>query len=209
VSAPALSVADTRALAEVLAGGGVAVFPTDTVYGVCCDPDNEAAVRRLNALKRRPEGQAAAVMFFSLPAALAALPELGPRTLEAARALLPGPVTLVIENPAQRYPLASGAHAHTLGLRVPRLFEALRSLQELSAPLLQSSANVSGGAEARRLREVDRAILAGADLLLDGGELPGVASTVLDLSSYEVSRDWSVLREGALAREEIERSLRC
>jgi L-threonylcarbamoyladenylate synthase len=204
-----LSAEDARALEAVVARGGVAVFPTDTVYGVCCDPENEAAVRRLNALKRRPEGQAAAVLFFSLDAALAALPELAPRTREAARELLPGPVTLVLPNAARRYPLASAAHPTTLGVRVPRLAETLRTLQELSAPLLQSSANIAGAAEARRLRDVAPAIIDEVDLALDGGELPGVASTVLDLSSYERTGAWTVLREGALARADIDRALRC
>ena len=209
MSARRLGAQDARALEAVIAGGGVAVFPTDTVYGVCCDPENEAAVRRLYALKARPHGQAAAVLFFSLDAALDALPDLPPRTREAVRGLLPGPVTIVLANPSGRFPLAGAPQARTLGIRVPRLAEPLRALKELSAPLLQSSANVAGGAEARLLRDVATEIIDGVDLALDGGELAGVASTVLDLTSYEQTGDWSVVREGALARTEVGRILRC
>src|SRR5207248_4938791 len=79
--------------ARCLAGGGVAVFPADTVYGLGCDPANALAVERLYLLKGRPRRKAAAVMFFALDAALETLPELGPRTRGALERLLPGAVT--------------------------------------------------------------------------------------------------------------------
>ena len=65
---------------RVVTGGGVVVFPADTVYGLACDPEDADAVARLYALKGRPPDKPAAVMFFDRDRALAALPELGPRT---------------------------------------------------------------------------------------------------------------------------------
>jgi L-threonylcarbamoyladenylate synthase len=206
-----LTDADVTALGEVLARGGVAVFPAETVYGLGCDPDSESAVRRLYELKGRPPSQPAAVMFFALDLALAALPELAAPERTTLRALLPGPLTLLLPNPRRRYPLACGpdpAGAQTLGLRVPALPSHLASLATLERPLLQSSANLSGAQEALRLADVPAAIRTGADLALDGGELPGVASTVLDLRGYARSGEWHIVREGPIGRAEIERALK-
>src|SRR5215218_2807241 len=116
-----LSAAQAETFARCIAVGGVAVFPADTVYGLACEPDSKEAVRRLYALKRRRPDKPAAVMFFALDLALAALPELGPRTSDALGALLPGAVTLLLPNPAHRFPLACGpgGRGDVLGLRVP------------------------------------------------------------------------------------------
>ena len=149
-------------------------------------------------------------MFFALESALRALPELGPRERAALRALLPGPLTLLLPNRARRYPPACGPDpggSDTLGLRVPLLPAQLAALGAFDGPLLQSSANLSGGPDARRLADVPASIRAGADLVLDGGELPGIASTVVDLRDYERSGAWRIVRDGPLGRAEIERRL--
>src|SRR3954470_24994343 len=101
--------------------GGVAVFPADTVYGLACEPDSKEAVYRLYRLKRRAPDKPAAVMFFDLELALAALPELPGPTRDALTRLLPGAVTVLVPNPERRFPLASPGDPETLGLRVPRL----------------------------------------------------------------------------------------
>src|SRR5205823_3263335 len=102
-----------------LAGGGVAVFPSDTVYGLAADALNRSAVERLYTLKGRPLTKPSAVMFFDLASALAGLPELGPLTSTGMDRLLPGGVTLLLPNPDGRFPLACGDDPHTLGVRVP------------------------------------------------------------------------------------------
>jgi tRNA threonylcarbamoyl adenosine modification protein (Sua5/YciO/YrdC/YwlC family) len=187
------------AFADCVVAGGVAVFPADTVYGLACDPLNRIAVERLYLLKRRPRDKAAAVMFFSLDAAFEALPELPPRTREALSRLLPGGVTALLRNPRRRFPLACGEDLETLGVRVPRLagFESVRE------PVLQSSANRAGAPDPRRIDQVPELLLAAADLVIDGGELPGTPSTVIDLRDYEQHGGWSILREGALSEAEL------
>jgi L-threonylcarbamoyladenylate synthase len=187
-------VTDAEAFERCVAAGGVALFPADTVYGLACDPEAPDAVRRLYALKGRAPDKPAAVMFFDRERALAALPELGPRTRGLLERLLPGGVTVLLRNPRGRFPLACGPDPGTLGLRVPEL----EPLAAVRRPVLQSSANAAGGPDARRLAEVPAAIRHGADLVLDGGELPGTPSTVVDLRSYEEEREWRVLREGAV-----------
>jgi L-threonylcarbamoyladenylate synthase len=193
-----ISAQDALDLERCMAAGGVAVFPADTVYGLACDPETTEAVRRLYAIKGRPADRPAAVLLFALDLALGALPELGPRTRAALEALLPGAVTLVLPNPARRFPLACGPDPTTLGLRVPALPPALAALRAVRRPVLQSSANPSGGEDARRLEDVPAAIRAGADLVLDGGPLPGTPSTVVDLRAFEQEGTWRILRDGAV-----------
>ena len=213
-----LSEQDAARLRECLSGDGVAVLPTDTVYGLACNPGSERAIRRMYELKGRPPVKPAAVMFFALDPALRALPELGPRTRAALGALLPGPVTLLLGNPRGRFPLASdpdGAAAGsagplrsaTLGVRVPLLEGPLGALSGVGVPALQSSANLSGGPDPRRLQDVPAALREGADLVLDGGDLPGTASTVIDLHEYEQTGSWRIVREGPLERPALERLL--
>jgi L-threonylcarbamoyladenylate synthase len=186
---------ETETFERCVAVGGVAVFGADTVYGLACDPAEQKAVGRLYAMKGRAARKPAAVMFFDRSLALDALPEVGERTRGALERLLPGAVTLLLPNPAGRWPLACAEDPDTLGLRVPVVTGALAGVRR---PVLQTSANLAGGPEARRLEAVPASIRQEADLLLDAGELPGVASTVLDLRAYEDGGGWRVLREGAV-----------
>jgi len=191
-----------------IAVGGVALFPADTVYGLATEPDSREGVERLYRLKGRSADTPAAVMFFDLGLALAALPELGARTREAIERLLPGALTLLVPNQARRFPLACGPAPERLGLRVPLLEGALAPLAAVRWPVLQSSANHSGGRDAARVADVDEELRAGVDLILDGGELPGTPSTVVDLTSYEQDGSWELIREGAIPREAVVRCLR-
>jgi L-threonylcarbamoyladenylate synthase len=171
-------------------GGGVAVFPTDTVYGVGCRPGDEAALARVYALKGRDPEKPSATMWFRLESALEELGDLGARTRSALERLLPGPVLAVLPG--------------GVGVRVPLLEGPLAPLTGARVSVVQTSANLSGEPAMRRLREVPTPIRDGADLVLDGGELPGVPSTVVDLTRYERDGEWEIPREGALASDAVE-----
>jgi L-threonylcarbamoyladenylate synthase len=190
-----------------MAVGGVALFGADTVYGLACEPDNEEAVARLYAIKGRAPDKPAAVLFFSLELALAALPELGPRTVAGLEGLMPGAVTALVPNPSRRFPLACGPDPTTLGLRVPALAPAAAALGAVRWPVLQSSANPAGGQDARRLEEIPEPIRAAVDLVLDAGPLDGTSSTVIDLRDYEHDGAWTIVRQGALAAEAVAAAL--
>ncbi len=198
---------DVATFERCISVGGVALFPADTVYGLATEPDSKEGVERLYRLKGRRPDKPAAVMFFALEAALAALPELPGPTAGAAQALLPGPATLLLPNPRHRYPLACGPTPDVLGLRVPALEGELTALSALRWPILQSSANVSGGPDARRIDEVDDDIRAGVDMILDGGELPGTPSTVVDLSGYHEDGSHHIVRPGAMSAETVRQRL--
>ena len=188
---------------EVIAEGGIAIFPTDTVYGLGTHPDSVEGTHRLYWIKGRSPDRPAAVLFFDLERALAQLPEIGPKTSEALGRLMPGAVTVLIPNPATRFPLACGAEPDRLGLRVPELGDRLVKLADVAVPILQSSANPTGETDPCSLEDVDPRIRRGADIELDAGVLPGTPSTVIDLTRYEESGEFDVLREGALSAEEV------
>src|SRR5207253_1365013 len=89
---------------------------------------------------------------------------------------------------------ACGEDPSTLGLRVP----TAQRFATVRQPLLQSSANRAGDRDPRRIHEVPELLRAAADLVVDGGELPGTPSTVIDMRSYEEAGSWSIVRAGAV-----------
>jgi L-threonylcarbamoyladenylate synthase len=191
------------ALEQCIAAGGVAVFPADTLYGLACDPLRRGAVERIHALKGRDDGKPSAVMFFAPLAMREILSALGPRTREALGALLPGPVTAVVANPEHRYPLACREDPERLGLR---LIEG--PLAGARCALFQTSANRSGEPAPSRFEDVDERLLAEVDLAIDGGEVVGEPSTVVDLTALDDGGTWEVLRDGALGHDELASRLR-
>ncbi len=127
---------------------------------------------------------------------------LGERSRDAIGALLPGAVTLVLANPEHRYPLACRADPERLGVRLIG-----GPLAGASCAILQTSANLSGSPPPADFEEIDPGILGAVDLAIDGGELTGLPSTVVDLTAIETGGGWKVLREGAVSRADLERSL--
>jgi tRNA threonylcarbamoyl adenosine modification protein (Sua5/YciO/YrdC/YwlC family) len=192
-----------EALAAIRAGKPV-IIPTDTVYGLAVDGYREAPAVRLFKLKGRPEGMPCALLAADLDAILDAVPELRGRSAVMARALLPGPYTLVLANPARRFRWLCGATPTAIGIRVPVLGEAGRRVVERVGVVAATSANLHGGPDPRTLAEVPTELLDRVGAAVDGGTLPGTPSTVLDLTGPEPR----VLREGAGPVDEALRRLR-
>lgn len=179
---------------EELRSGRCVVLPTDTVYGLCAHAFREEPVLRLYRVKGRPETEPVALVASSLELLFECVPELRGRAGVIARALLPGPYTLVLPNPARRFRWLTGSAKETIGVRVPVLPKvALDVLERVGGAVAATSANLPGGKDPARLEEVPDEIASACGALLDGGELPGVPSTVLDLTG----REPHVLREGA------------
>jgi L-threonylcarbamoyladenylate synthase len=191
------------ALEECIWNGGVAIFPADTLYGLACDPLSEAAVERIHGIKGRDEGKPSAVMYFSTAAIRELLASLGPRARDAVGALFPGPVTLVVANPERRYPLASREDPGRLGVR---LIEG--PLAGIPLPVFQTSANPSGYSAPSSFEEIDAEIVEAGDLAIDGGELGGSPSTVIDIAEIDTGGGWRILREGAMPAVEVDRRLK-
>lgn len=188
---------------KAIKAGQPVVLPTDTVYGLCADGYREAPVRRLADLKGRPEGMPIALLAADFDVILDAVPELRSRAAVRARALLPGPYTLVLPNPGRRFRWLAGSNPSTIGIRVPVLPEPTRRVLEQVGTVAATSANLHGSTDPARLEEVPAEIREAAAATLDGGELPGIPSTVVDLTGPEPL----VLREGAVSREHLESAL--
>ncbi len=185
-------------LERCIAGGGVAIFPADGLYGMACDPLDGEAIARIHRIKGRDDGKPSAVLYFSPLAMRELLESLGPRSAEAAGALLPGPVTLVVANPTRRYPLACRAEPGRLGLR---LIEG--PLAGTMCPVFQTSANLSGEPAPSVFDRIPPTIVEAVDLAIDGGPLTGLPSTVVDISEIEEDGGWRVLREGGLSQGDL------
>ena len=190
------------AAVAALRAGRLVVMPTDTVYGLAADGESESAARALYAAKGRDAIQPTAVLFASVDVLVERVSELPAAAVEAVRLLLPGPFTLIVENPARRYAWLNPQRPDAIGLRVPAVTGAPRAVLEALGAVVATSANLPGGADPRRLEDVPPEIAAAVDVVIEGGELPGTPSTVVDLTGPEPR----VLREGAVtAADALER----
>ena len=186
------------AVASIRAGRLV-VLPTDTVYGLAADGRSEAAATALYAAKGRASVRPTALLFASVELLVAEVPELDEWSVAVARALLPGPLTLVLSNPARRFVWLNAERPETIGVRVPALAGPGGDVLAAVGVLVATSANLPGGPDPRRLADVPAELAGAAAAQLDGGELPGVPSTVVDVTGGEPS----VLREGAVAAADV------
>lgn len=204
---PALTAQDAETLERCMSVGGIALIPTDTVYGLACDPQSDEALARLRGMKGRPSGKPSAIVFSRLELALAATPWLAEATAEALRQLLPGAVTAVVPNPEHRFAAACGDLPDALGIRVPAWPARAEVLATTSWPVMATSANLSGALDPASVDGVDARITEECDLILDAGTLPGTASTVVDLRRYADDGAWEILREGAVDARTLARRL--
>ena len=188
---------------EALRGGKPVVLPFDTVYGLAADPTREEPVRRLYKLKGRVETDPSALVAWDFAYLLECVPELRGDAASLAQLLLPGPVTLILPNPARRFRWLTGTNPEAIGVRVPAFDGPGAEVLERVGAVAATSANHPGGSDPKRLDEVPEEIREGAGALVDGGELPGSPSTVIDLTGPEPR----ILREGALPTEEALRRL--
>jgi L-threonylcarbamoyladenylate synthase len=186
-----------EAVAAIRAGKAV-ILPTDTVYGLCADGYREAPALRLFELKGRPESMPIALLAADVDVILDAVPELRGRAGVLARALLPGPYTLVLPNPSRRFRWLCGTTPEKIGIRVPELPPAARAVLDRVGALAATSANLHEGPDPARLEDVPAELREKAGAIVDAGPLPGTPSTVLDLTGAQPV----VLREGTVASEE-------
>jgi L-threonylcarbamoyladenylate synthase len=186
-----------------LRAGGLAVIPTDTVYGLAADGSSEEAARALYAAKGRDAIRPTALLFASVDVLVERVPELPTSARSAARTLLPGPLTLVLPNPARRFAWLNADRADALGVRVPELAGPGGEVLEALELLVATSANLPGGRDPQRVEDVPDELRRVCAVVVDGGELPGTPSMVVDLTGDEPV----VLREGAVAVDEVLRRL--
>ena len=185
----AFDAAGVAAASRLLKEGGLIAFPTDTVYGLGTDVLKQDGIERIYALKGREPGKPLPVLVESLSKAKE-LARFDARALALAKAFWPGALTMVL--PATAGPA-------TIGLRVPDHPLLLKLLKTAGVAMASTSANRSGQPECRSAAEVERELGRDIDCILDGGEVHGKPSTVVDLTGPELK----ILREGRLSSEDV------
>lgn len=180
-----------RAIVAVRAGRPV-LLPTDTVYGLVTSSSQDEYARRLYRLKGRDDLQPTALLAASVEALYGCVPELRELAGVIIDELLPGPYTLVLPNPAQRYPWLTGTRTDAIGIRVAELPEAAARVVASVGSVAATSANDPGDPSPATLDDVPARIRAGCAAELDAGPLSGTASTVIDFTGAEPH----VIREG-------------
>lgn len=189
--------------AKVLSEGGIAVLPTETVYGLACDATNPAAIAKVYAAKGRPGTNPLIVHVDSIEMARKCVSEWPPQAQVLSERFWPGPLTLVLPKSAL-IPLEATAGLDTVAVRMPanRWFREIIRL--LGRPAAAPSANPYMGLSPTRVQHLDPELLQLVDLVLDDGPCSlGLESTVVDLSGEEPA----LLRPGGLSRAEIENAL--
>lgn len=185
------------AAVAALGRGRPAVLPFDTVYGLVALAGSEDAVRAMYELKGRVPTQPTALVAATVRQLVDAVPELEGEA--AVTTLLPGPYTLILRNPAERFPWLTGGNPSAIGVRVPDLPAGTARVVERAGVVVATSANDPGGPDPATLDEVPGRIRAGAGAELDGGRVPGMPSTVVDLTGEEPR----IIRAGAVPAEEV------
>jgi L-threonylcarbamoyladenylate synthase len=186
-----------RVLAAVRAGLPV-LLPTDTVYGLVASAEREDYAARVYRVKGRDETKPTALLAGSLESLFECMPELRGRSEVIARALLPGPFTLILPNPARRFRWLTGVRTDAIGVRVPELPEASQRVVEAAGCVMATSANDPGGPDPVTLDDVPQRIRDAVAAELDLGPLPGTPSTVIDFTRDEPY----VIREGIVPAAE-------
>ncbi len=199
-----LSVNDPKALqraAEIVHGGGLIAFPTDTVYGVGGDLAQSAAIAAIFALKGRQPDKALPVLLASAAQMAEVARDIPDAVWRLVEVFWPGALTLIVKR-RHTVPDLVGGTSGTIGVRVPGHRGLLRLLETIRLPLASSSANLSGQGSGRNVIEVEQALGSGLQLILDGGEMPSrTASTVLDMSGDMPK----ILRLGSISGGDIAR----
>jgi L-threonylcarbamoyladenylate synthase len=176
-----ISESSLRDAGDVVRGGGIIAFPTETFYGLGADPCNVPAVQRLHDLKERsPQTRPILVLIRSRHELQALVSEITPAAERLMQACWPGPLTLVFRA-AVAVPSVLTAGTGTIGVRLSAYPDVQRVLEMFGGPLTGTSANRTGQPPATTAEEVERAFGADVDLILNGGPTPGgLPSTVVD-----------------------------
>ena len=193
---------DVGRVIEAVKAGLPVLLPTDTVYGLVASAEREEYSTRVYRLKGRAETQPTALLAASLDDLFRCLPELRGRAEVIVRALLPGPYTLIVPNPARRFRWLTGVRTDAIGVRVPVLPEPSRQVVDAAHCVLATSANDPGGPNPVSLEDVPQRIRDAVGAELDLGPLPGAPSTVIDFTGDDpiVIRDGPATAADAIAR---------
>ena len=186
---------DVQKAIQVLKNGGIVIFPTDTAFGIGCRIDDEDAVKRLFALRKRPETKAVPVLVSSLHMAQEYLQEVPQDIIEKlVKPYWPGALTIVLQSRIDKVPRLVRGGRETLGVRVPDHLTTLALINGVGVPLLGTSANFVGEETPYTFESLDKELVKQVDFVVPGECHTKMASTVIDCTQMP----WKILRLGAV-----------
>ncbi|HSX08939.1 MAG TPA: L-threonylcarbamoyladenylate synthase [Candidatus Saccharimonadales bacterium] len=183
---------------QILKDGGIVIFPTDTAFGIGCRIDNEDAVKRLFALRKRPETKATPVLVSDLHMAEEYLQSVPDDVInKLIEPYWPGALTIVMKCQTNRVPSLVRGGGDTLGMRVPDHLTTLSLINGVGIPILGTSANFAGGETPYTFESLDQELIKLVDFVVPGVCQTKQASTVIDTTQSP----WQILRQGAVQIE--------
>jgi len=184
---------------EILKDGGIVAYPTDTVYGLGANPANEQAIEKIYRVKKRTHDLPLPLLLADISDLLKVASVVPDIAWQLAEHFLPGGLTLVLKK-SPWVPSAVTAGGDTIAVRVPNHHVPTAIIRGLGAPLVGTSANISGKPSPVTADEVYEQLGEKVDLIIDGGMCPGgIESPVMDVSGETPA----IIREGTVSREEI------
>lgn len=201
--------AELTRVSKSLSRGGIACLPNDTVYGIACSPDHSDAVERLYQVKRRRQEKPLAIVFGEKEDVFELLPELPPAIRAAVAALLPGPVTVVLDASGERADTLASTLGSPGSLAVRVLPPPLDAIyRQLPSPLALTSANLSGQPDPCSLEDVAPEVLAACAFAVDAGRCSAaLPSTIVDLRPLAAGEAPVILREGPVSAAAVKQLL--
>ncbi|MBI5573079.1 MAG: threonylcarbamoyl-AMP synthase [Elusimicrobia bacterium] len=197
---------DKKAIKEIaldLKNGKIAIYPTDTIYGIGTNAFCFESVKKIYKLKGRTDKKPLPVLVDDISKIKKIVRKIPTGALQLAKKFWPGPLTFVFETNELGCMLTGGKK--NIAVRIPDNKVLLSIIKEMTYPLIGTSANVSGKKNCRCLSDLDKKILKNVDMIIDGGVVKlGKPSTVLDVSKFP----YIVLREGCISKKEIEKFMK-
>ena len=183
-------------ISQIIQKGGIVVFPTDTVYGIGCNPYNENSVKKIYEIKSRTELKSLPVLAYSLDVVkeIALIDEFTEKIIEK---YWPGPLTLILELTDQKLKKSLNL-GNKIAVRIPDSKCTLKLLEKCRL-LVGTSANISGNSSYTNPDECIKNIK-NYDMFLNGGIITSKGeSTIIEIENKEIK----IIREGTLKREDI------
>lgn len=192
---------DIENAARTVRKGGIVAYPTDTIYGLGCDPRNSRAVKRAMAVKGKRKKPFPILVASLAVADRIAVMDAGAKAL--ASKFWPGPLTLILK-PRARFPNSLTLGRKTIGVRCPRHQIALKLIKRCGGVLTGTSANITGHPPCTSARMVQRCLGDRIDAVVDGGPSPQrIGSTIVRINSHGVT----ILRKGRIRNGQVKRTL--
>lgn len=176
---------------EIIRQGGIIIFPTDTAFGIGCRIDKEESVRKLNKMLKRPNGMPSPVLFDSIER-VSQYVRIKPKVRKLMDNYWPGALTLILHCNRVKVPSSVRGEGRTLGVRIPDHEVPIKLIKVADIPIIGTSANFHGEKTPFKFSQLDKRLIKLVDLCLEGETSAGLASTVVDCTSYP----WKIIRQG-------------